>query len=138
MSKERLCRDGGKAPYIRALKIIHRPRLQMIEDFFNSIPDCGLTFNEFLVQAHFDWLRDQGKLTAKNMFINLPHEYKWIAKRFLINQTKRVSIDWTRALNYLNRAIRVNKRTDRPFTHYQQEHSPQRGQTLRHIQPLKT
>ena len=123
MSKERLCRDGGKAPYIRALKIIHRPRLQMIEDFYNTIP-FEMTFNEFLVQAHYDWLRDQNKLTAKNMFYKLPKEYMWIAKRFLINQTNRVKVDWKKALVHLKIALVKNKSTNEPLQEYQQAHSP--------------
>lgn len=128
--------------YIRALKIIHRTRLPMIEDFFNSVPDCGLSFNEFLVQAHFDYLKDHGKLTAKNMFYKLPPQYHWIAKKFVINQTNRVKVDYSKALRYLNTAIRVNQRTERPLLEYQQAQAPIRlphsNQTPTHNQPLKT
>lgn len=113
--------------YIRGLKIIHKPRLQALEDFFNSIPDCGLTFNEFLVQAHFDWLRDQGKLTAKNMFYNLPPEYRWIAKRFLINQTNRVKVDYSKALRHLKRSLISNQRSDPQLLEYQHAHQPLRS-----------
>lgn len=113
------------APYIRALKIIHRPRLPMIEDFFNQyIKD--LTFNEFLVQAHFDYLKDQNKLTAKMMMYRLPKEYHWIAKKFVINQTNRIKINWKSALFHLKRALQVNQQTERPLLEYQQIHAPLR------------
>lgn len=120
--------------YIKALRIIHRQRLPMIEDFFNQyIKD--LTFNEFLVQAHFDYLKDQNKLTAKNMFYRLPKEYHWIAKKFVIHQTNRVKINWRSALFHLRRALQANQQTAQSLLEYQQEHSPVRGQTPTHNPP---
>lgn len=116
--------------YIRALKIMYRKDLPALEDFFNSVPDCGLTFNELIVQNHFSYLADQGKLTAKNMFYKLPEEYHWVAKRFLINKTKRVSFNWKKAMINLKLSLFLNKHTDADLLEYQQLHAPVRSTTI--------
>ena len=112
------------------LKALHRKRLRAIENFYDQMNVPGITFNEFLVQAHFDWLDDQGKLTAKNMMYKLPVDFHWIAKKFIINKTNRVKVDYKKALINLKLSLFVNKTTDEDFSEYQQLHAPVRSTTI--------
>ena len=89
-----------------------------------------MTFNELLVQFHFQQLESKGLLTAKLMMYGLPSQYHWIVKKHLKHDIKNVPIvHWCGVDRYLQDSLDWNWVSDDSYAEYQKLHSPLRNLT---------
>ena len=115
--------------YIKTLRFIYAHAIPELEDIYNEckFDNDDLSFNELIIQYHFNHLMELGKLTGKNMMKNLPPQYHWIARKFLKHEIKKViTVRWKKANDLLKDALTWNWVNEEEVEGYIQEHSPVR------------
>jgi len=115
--------------YIKTLRTIYSHAIPQLEDIYNecTFDNNELSLNELIVQFHFNHLKERGLLTGKNMMKNLPPKYRWIVRKFLKHEIKKViNVKWKKANDMLKDALTWNWENDEEVLGYIQEHSPVR------------
>ena len=113
--------------YIHKLKKLYKGQISSLEDIYNdaNLVSSQMTFNELIVQFHFQQLEKWNSLTVKNMMAGLPKEFHWIVKKHIKHDLKKVPIVcWNKASVALKEAVVWNWCDDDEYGRYIQLHSP--------------
>jgi hypothetical protein len=116
--------------YIKCLRRLYSHAIPKLESVYDEckFENSDLTFNELIIQYHFNHLREAGCFNAGKILKVLPKQYRWIVRKFLKHEiVKKVPVvRWGVAKDYLKDALTWNWENDEEVLGYIQEHSPVR------------
>jgi len=115
--------------YIKTLRCIYSHAIPELEDIYNEckFDNNDLSLNELIIQFHFNHLKERGILTGKNMMMNLPKKYHWIARKFLKHEVMKViNVRWKPLCDSVREALTWNGENEDEVLDYIHEHSPLR------------
>ena len=70
--------------YVKTLRTIYAHAIPELEEIYDrcKISNSDLSLNEYIIQFHFNHLRDTGCFNAGKILKVLPKRYHWIVRKF--------------------------------------------------------